>query len=149
MRKEAHLPESACITQRGDLMNHPRELFLPWNGMLAYPTAGEWMPTRLGKAWPPWRQRPGHDLSRVRSRKRFSTISYRRRPCHRGCLLDTWLGTRQQPSSERMLRRARASSGEPWQRGLVADHFISREDGTANLTECPTRRSIALYRALN
>lgn len=115
----------------------------------AYPTAGEWMPTRLGKAWPPWRQRPGHDLSRVRSRKRFSTISYRRRPCHRGCLLDTWLGTRQQPSSERMLRRARASSGEPWQRGLVADHFISREDGTANLTECPTRRSIELYRALN
>jgi len=27
-------------------------------------------------------------------------------------------------------------------RSLVArDHFISREDGTANLTECPTRRS--------
>lgn len=26
-----------------------------------------------------WRQWPGHDLSRVRSRKRFSAISYRRR----------------------------------------------------------------------
>jgi len=113
----------------------------------AYPTAGEWMPTRLGKAWSPWRQRSGHDLSRVRSRKRFSAISYRH-PCRGGYLLDTRLGY------ETAFERADAEENagierRSVQRGLVADHFISREDGTANLTECPTRRSIALYRALN
>lgn len=145
MRKEAHLPRERMYHPARRPYELSARAVPPVERDAAYPTAGEWMPTRLGKAWPPWRQRPGHDLSRVRSRKRFSTISYRH-PCHRGCLLDTRL---RQPSRERMLRRNAGIKRRSVQRGLVADHFISREDGTANLTECPTRRSIALYRALN
>lgn len=59
----------ACITQRP--YEPSARAGVPGNGM----PIRERMPARLRKAWP--RRWPGHDLSRVRSRKRFSTISYR------------------------------------------------------------------------
>lgn len=114
----------------------------------AYPAIpGEWMPARLGKAWPP---RGGNgrvmiylafglenDFLRYRiavvcQKEDASSGFSRYRDSHKRAV--------RYEGAYRNVRRA-ANRDKARARELVArDHFISREDGTANLTECPTRR---------
>jgi len=85
------------------------------------------MPARLGKAWP---ARPGRDLSRARSRKRFRAISYRHRP--RFSVEDAARAPGNAETAAGRMDAARARTGlvkrrRSVQRELVADHFISRQ----------------------
>jgi len=103
----------AHVSPSGDLMNLSRELFsIGRTGCrclscdaVSRIDAGT---SRKGVA-ASWRQWPGHDLSRVRSRKRFSAISYRRRTEDAS---SGFSGYR----DEGARGRVPASSAEPWQR---------------------------------
>lgn len=116
--------------------------------------SGEWMPARLGKAWP---SRHGGN-SRVmiylafgleNDFPRYRIVSRCPTHCERGCVVELRHETasRREKESEqndavraRIYNRAAISKRWTVRCELVADRFISRKDGTANLTECPTRR---------
>lgn len=99
------------------------------------------MPARLGKAWPP-RGGNGRVMIYLAFGLENDFLRYRIAVVLplQGSLQGTETATRERESGALRGRVPAESSAEPWQELVARDHFISRGDGTANLTECPTRR---------